>query len=298
MAEHMITVPGARLFVDERGPADGPPLLFLHGGPGQSAFDFLRFQADHLAARGLRVFSLDQRGLLRSDPLPEGHEPTVEEIVADCEALREHFGLPAWTVLGHSAGGHYALRYATAHPTALTAAIFDCPAFDCDLTDRARLQAVAALLDDMGDAENAALAREIAARPGRLTPESGAIALMNATGDRRDELFFRDPAALAAYNAVHRDSGYAAEDWRGASHLPLLAAMYTSLLPLLPTLTVPTMLVHGEGDTVAAPAIVDAYRTTAPGARVHTFTGSGHFPYVEEPETYADVIAAFVRERP
>src|SRR5258706_14347448 len=53
------------LFVDVRGQASRPALLFLHGGPGQGAYDFMAMQGDRLG-NALRVVRLDQRGVDRS----------------------------------------------------------------------------------------------------------------------------------------------------------------------------------------------------------------------------------------
>lgn len=293
MPELLMPVNGTRLHVAERGPSDAPPILFIHGGPGQSAFDFEHFQAD-LLARALRVITVDQRGLLRSDPLPDGYTITTDALIADYEAIRETLGIPAWTILGHSAGGHTAIRYATEHPGAVTAVVFDSPALDCDLTDRYRLPKAAAILDELGDHDSAAACRAFATRTERLSADDETYKVMARVGDRYNDLFFRTPEAITAYNEAHTVSGFTAEQWRrGASHLPLIADMYTSTIGLLPGLTQPSMLVHGRDDLVAAPAVVDAYRANAPRARVHTFEDAAHFAYIEQPEAYAETITTF-----
>ncbi len=68
MAAGLVSVNGTGLFVDDRGDATAPALLFIHGGPGQSCYDFMQIQGDRLARR-LRIIGVDQRGTLRSDPL-------------------------------------------------------------------------------------------------------------------------------------------------------------------------------------------------------------------------------------
>lgn len=97
---------------------DGDPLLVLNGGPGLSSEHFadLARQLAELGP-GYRVILFDQRGTGRS-PLAtvDSTTVTVERMVADVEALREHLGVDEWTVLGHSWGGMYAMLYATAHP--------------------------------------------------------------------------------------------------------------------------------------------------------------------------------------
>ena len=82
----MVKVRGTRLYVDERGSADAPALLYLHGGPGSGSYDFLSFQGAALSER-LRLIAVDQRGVQHSDPL-EG-PVTEDDLVADFDAVRK-----------------------------------------------------------------------------------------------------------------------------------------------------------------------------------------------------------------
>src|SRR5437764_15485983 len=92
----------ARLYVDQRGPADAPPVLFVHGGPGAGSYDFMKLQGERLT-RGFHLIGVDQRGVQRSDPLTG---PVSElDLVADYDALREQLGIAQWSVIGHSYGG-------------------------------------------------------------------------------------------------------------------------------------------------------------------------------------------------
>src|SRR5690606_31379315 len=116
----------------ERGPADGHPLLFIHGGPGNSCWDFMTSVGDLLAGAGMHLIGVDQRGVLRSDALPEGTEPSIDQLIDDFEEIRRSLGLESWTVIGHSSGGAYALDYALSRPERVSGLILDCPALDAD----------------------------------------------------------------------------------------------------------------------------------------------------------------------
>ena len=172
MPAGLVEIADTRLFVDDRGEPGAPPLLFIHGGPGQGCYDFMHAQGD-LLARSLRVIAVDQRGVLRSDPLPAEPPLTRELLVSDFEALRARLGIAAWAVLGHSAGGGYALRYVTSHPQAVQSVIFDCPGWDADLTERYRLPEIARRLEDLGQLADAADAGSgvIVARARLPTPD-------------------------------------------------------------------------------------------------------------------------------
>jgi proline iminopeptidase len=294
MSAGLVSVAGTRLFVDDRGEHDGPPLLFIHGGPGQSCYDYMHAQGD-LLSRRLRLIGVDQRGVLRSDPLPASPPLTEELLIADFEELREVLGITRWAILGHSSGGHYAVRYAAARPESVSAAIFDCPCFDCDLTDRYRLPEVARRLDALGKTAAAEHCRELAARPGRLTVADETHVAVQALGDHYMEQFFHDPASALEFQQVVEGSGFPDEMWsRGTSHLPLLAENYEPIFGLLPQLRCPAMLIRGRDDLVAAPAAVAEFARLVPAARVSTLAESGHLGYQEQPAEYCAAVTEFV----
>ena len=108
---------GHWLYVEEVGRAGGIPALFLHGGPGSGSqhlhrrlFDPARFHA----------FLFDQRGAGRSHPYLSLDANTTQHLVADIEAIREHFGIERWLVVGGSWGSTLAIAYAEAHPERVT----------------------------------------------------------------------------------------------------------------------------------------------------------------------------------
>ena len=292
MTERRIGVEGTTLFVDDRGREDAPVVLYAHGGPGQSCYDFMQVQGDRLAER-LRIIGVDQRGILRSDPLRPGETVTAETIVADFEALRVALGIDSWALLAASAGAGPGLDYAVAHPEAVHAAVFDCPAWDGDLTDRYRLPFAADLLDRYGEPAAAARARVLAAKPERITADDDARGMLRAQGEHYLEIYFHEPKAAAAFEQIW--AAFEEEDpQRSTSHQALADAMYGSRLPLLAGLRVPTLLVRGEHDLVTAPQVIERYLADAPNAVVHTVAGAGHFPSHERPEEYAEVVIDFV----
>ena len=129
----------ARVVTGEGG-EDKPYLVFLQGGPGNEAPrpslgpdnpPWLR-----RALQDYQVVMLDQRGTGRSTPFGPasdlaGSEATAEylthfradEIVNDCEAVREALGARTWTILGQSFGGFTALHYLSVRPESLAGAV-------------------------------------------------------------------------------------------------------------------------------------------------------------------------------
>ncbi len=96
----------------------GPPVVLVHGGPG--LWDYLGPVAA-LIERRARAFRYDQRACGRST----GEGPhTIARHVADLEALRDHWGLERFTVIGHSWGASLALHYALEHPERLAGMVY------------------------------------------------------------------------------------------------------------------------------------------------------------------------------
>ncbi len=104
---------GHWLYVEEVGAKDGIPALFLHGGPGSGAQHAHRSLFD---PKRHHAFLFDQRGAGRSHPYLSVAANTTDHLVADIEAIRAHFGIDTWLVVGGSWGSTLALAYAEAFP--------------------------------------------------------------------------------------------------------------------------------------------------------------------------------------
>lgn len=111
---HTIAVDAThQLYVEECGNPEGIPVVFLHGGPGAGYEPFQRRFFDPLR---YRIVLFDQRGCGQSTPHAELMSNTTQNLVADIEHLREHFGIERWLVFGGSWGSTLGLVYAQTHP--------------------------------------------------------------------------------------------------------------------------------------------------------------------------------------
>jgi proline iminopeptidase len=297
VSANLLDINGTRIFVDDRGEESAPALLYIHGGPGQGCYDFMECQGDRLA-RDLRVVGVDQRGVLRSDALSHEGAISVDILIDDFEEVRAQLGIGSWAILGHSAGGGYAIDYATRHPQSVSAAIYDCPCWDCDLTDRYRLPVVAERLRALGKVEDAQACTALAHKPTRITEDDTSWRVMQALGDAYQDCFFSTHEAAVMYDKMVGASGLTEEQWqRGSSHLPLFADMYRPKLDLLATLAQPSLLLHGRGDLVLPPVVIDMFVRTVKDGSMHSFADSGHFAFMEQAEEYTSVVRDFVTGR-
>ena len=103
----------ARLYVTELG--EGPPVVFLHGGPGNNFYYIVDALRPH--TKEARFILFDQRGSLMS-PIPDADVPalTAEVLVDDLETLREALGEKQLVLFGHSWGSLIALKYFDSYP--------------------------------------------------------------------------------------------------------------------------------------------------------------------------------------
>jgi alpha-beta hydrolase superfamily lysophospholipase len=181
--------------------------------------------ADQFLAQGLAVYALDHRGRGKS----EGERFFVEKF-ADYEddlatfvsmAKAENPGLPVF-LLGHSAGGVIACNFTLDHQSEINGLICEDFAYQIPAPDFA-LAVIKGL--------------------SYVAPHFHALKLKN-------ELFSRDPAAVAALN---NDPLIAGE----SQPLETLAEMVRAderLKKGFPTITLPVLIIHGAADQVTKPS--------------------------------------------
>jgi proline iminopeptidase len=294
------------LFTDIRGGDASPALLFLHGGPGQGCHEFMAWQGGPLAA-SVRLIGFDQRGVDRSAPLPEDAPLTMADLVADCEELREALGIERWAVLGHSFGGSLALRYAAAHPAAVTAVIFENPALDVAIACRTGLRRAARLL--AGQGHQAAAGAALAAAAGPVSPRAVRLAYTAALAalDDREAFFLPEPATRARMRRIEdtrdgRSEGEeAASEASSERHQALIEAddaCYEPMFPLLPTLEMPALLITGGRDTISGAELRAAFRAASRANQLIEFPEAGHFAHADNPDAYAAAITTFLASTP
>lgn len=108
---HYADINGQRLLYAERGPAEGLPVVLLHGNGG--SHKSMLTQAKQLAKAGYHVYSLDSRGQGANPVLDEYHYADMAE---DSYQFIKFLGLEKPAVYGWSDGGILALMLEMEHP--------------------------------------------------------------------------------------------------------------------------------------------------------------------------------------
>ncbi|EHI14390.1 alpha/beta hydrolase fold protein [Mycolicibacterium thermoresistibile ATCC 19527] len=101
MRRSFVEARGVRFHVTESGPADGRPVLALHGWP-QHHWAYRDLLADPPA--GLRIIAPDLPGYGWSGPAP--HRWAKEDVASDLLALMDELGLGRTLLIGHDWGGY------------------------------------------------------------------------------------------------------------------------------------------------------------------------------------------------
>ncbi|MEP6696456.1 MAG: alpha/beta hydrolase [Pseudonocardiales bacterium] len=96
------------------GPADGRPVVLLHGFP-QSGLCWSRV-IPRLTAAGLRTITPDQRGYSPGARPAEVSAYSADRLVSDVLRLLDGLGLPVVDLVGHDWGAWVAWQFAVRHP--------------------------------------------------------------------------------------------------------------------------------------------------------------------------------------
>jgi 3-oxoadipate enol-lactonase len=258
-------VPGApRLALDVDG--DGPPVLFLHGIGGNRT-NWKR-QLSALAPH-FRASAWDLRGYGDSDDY--AGPMRFEDIRRDIHRVLDHLSVEAAHLVGLSLGGRIALDFTAHHPDkVLSLTLADTSAGSEAMNSEEKIEAfldqrLAPLRQGLTPADTAAKLRDRLAGP-------------EASDEAREEI----RASLAA----QRKENYA-KTLEGAARHQIFEPDKVS---------VPCLVLNGEHDVMAPPAVGEALAGKIMGARFAQVSGAGHLSNIEKPEAFNALLLSFLRE--
>ncbi|MED2994563.1 MULTISPECIES: alpha/beta fold hydrolase [Bacillus] len=287
---------GKKLYVETHGDPKNKPVLYLHGGPGESCYDFSFHQAERLKD-SLNVIMIDQRGVCRSEEITEDEAFGLHDLIEDCEELRKALQIEKWSIIGHSFGGYVALLYTLIYPSSIEKIIFEGPTFDFALTSKALLQKTGHLLKKYGKEEVAKACLVY------LSSNASSEELLEAYTRLSDEL---EEKRMELYNYkedVTDESLYSDEEWEEFSNrskihfdrLKLEGAFHTSLLRKIKDVQNPMLLIVGKHDVVTCEKQIEIFNKDARNGKYIVFEESGHSPHYEEADRFAETIIHFLK---
>jgi non-heme chloroperoxidase len=262
---------GLRLHVREWGNPDGPPILFIHG-MSACHLCWVR-QYESRLAEEFRLVAYDLRGHGMSE-MPRGIKYyTDSQLWADdVAAIIKRLGLDRPVLVGWSYGPFVILDYIREHGQDRIAAVnFAAGAVKLGAAAFGSLIGPG-FLDHFGGATAADLPTNIRAMRRFLA------------GFTVEPLSTEDFETALYYNAVVPPQIRAN-----------LGARQIDGDDVLRTLTVPLLVTHGRLDSVVLPAMAEHVLATCPTAEVSWYDGTGHVPFLENPERFNRELADLAR---
>lgn len=251
--EGFVAVGGARLHYWDTG-GDGTPVILLH--PASGSDRIWGYQQPEFAQAGYRVIAVSRRGHAGSDP---GNDVDPGTAAGDLHAVVRHLRVNRFHLAGCAAGGGIALDYAISHPGQLLSVV------------------VACAIGGIGEPD-------YAERANRLRPR-GFDDLPASFRELSPSYRAANPNGVAEWERLERDSVTGRRnrqpmenriDWTSLSRLQM-----------------PALVIGGDADLYAPPALLRAYAAHIPGATLVIVPEAGHSLYWEAPHVFNTNVLSF-----
>lgn len=261
------------LHVDDTG-GNGRTVVLIHGWPlsGES----WAHQVAAFEAAGHRVVTYDRRGFGRSDKPLTGY--SYDTLTEDLHAVLEALDLNDVTLVGFSMGGGEVARYFTKYGA-----------------ERLRSVVFAAavppyLLKTPGNPDGPLEATEAAKMTAGLTANQDTF-----YDDFTKNFFSVDGQLVVSEEERQAALTLAHQAFKPAALEAMASFANTDFREDLEKVTVPTLVIHGDGDAVV-PFEGSGARTHAaiPGSELHVIAGGPHGINASHPEEFNRVILEFL----
>ena len=270
---------GVRLHYVDEGPADAPPVLFVHGNPTWSYM--WRQPIAELSSKGHRCVAFDHMGFGRSDKPPQLSAYSLERHVGNALTLIDALDLTGITLVAHDWGGPIGLGALLQRPERLRRVVlmntwaWELPSFLPPFLREFRTEGLG----------------EILALGGNLFVES-----MPGGMHRRDA----DPMMMEAYRSPFPDYWSRAGTLAFQREIPLTerdrsAPLMASIHEQLPQVSAPVKLVWGMRDPVFQPVFLEQWRELFPNAQTVELADASHFLVEDSPDAVTAAIEDFLR---
>ena len=274
LTERQITVSGLRTRLFESGPRDAPEaVVFVHGNPGSSA-DW----RDLVGRVGpfAHAVAFDMPGFGKADK-PRDFEYTVPGEVRFLDEALTELGIERVHLVLHDLGGPWGLEWATHHPDRVASVVLVNTGVFLDY----RWHILARIW------QTPVLGELFLATTTRFAFRT----LINRGQTRKLPVAFVDEM----YDNFDRDTKRAVlKHYRSqADPQPGARRQAEGLRPH----DFPALVVWGDHDPYLGLDLAEAQKQVFPSAPLVVMPGSGHWPFVDNPEEVASHVVPFLRER-
>ena len=248
-------IDGLNIHYFEAGaPSAAPPVLYVHG-TGCNGRVFERHV--EALAPDFRSVAIDLPGHGRSEG--RGFRSAIENAFY-VAGLAKSLGWEQWVVAGHSLGGAVALSVATYFPEQLAGLmLIDTGArlrVNPKIIERARMVAAGEIAAGGHDASSYASS----------TPQSVIDSVAALVADEDAEVTYRDWIADDSFDCMSR----------------------------VQQIRTPTLAICGEQDEMTPLRNHVFFEKTMPNCRLEVVPDAGHWPFVEQPERFDEIVRGFL----
>jgi pimeloyl-ACP methyl ester carboxylesterase len=283
-----VEVNGAQVYYVERGPANGPAVLLLHGFLG-STVDWIPV-IDVLAEAGYRTIAFDRPPFGLSDKSTKLDYSLAAQ--ADLTVrLMDALDINTAVLVGHSAGGPVITETALRYPDRVTKLVIVAGAIG--------LGAEEAFANESGSNTASGAFAMLA----NLDPDSaGAQTLIRSffNVDFADNLLktaYYDPSRIDPDRLELSSRGMKVPGWEGGL-LAYAQAMSKDMdatdLDALKAIPIPVLLMWGEEDQIVPISVGERLRDVFPDNIWKTYPRTGHIPMDEATDTFNSDILEFL----
>ena len=259
---------GVSLAARLAGPEDAPPIVLVHGF-SQGALAWIA-QLDSILTEHFRLVAVDLRGHGASAGGPPESYADGAAWAADLESALVNFaaGRPA-VLVGWSYGGRILCEYVRRYGTARLRGLVFVGATGGGGTEKSR-----ALLGP----GSAALPAMVEDDPAVSIPATRA---------------FLEACVASPLPREHADLMLAVNARVSPATRRAMLGWVCDFDDLLPTVALPTLVIHGAQDTVVRPESGARIARMIPGARLETVADAGHCVFLETPDRFNALLAGF-----
>ena len=257
MQEGFVEVPGAKIFYKDSG-GKGVPVVFLHAFTGST--EVWEKQIPAFTKAGYRFIAYERRGFGRTLADPKGPASNGPD---DLLALADHLKLDKFHIAGTAGGGFVAVDFAVSYPQRLRSLVLLC--------------SQGGIQDD--DYRNTIK---------RITPE-GFDKMPESFRELSPSFRASNPEGVARWTEFE-SRNRAPEAVRG----PAQPTKNKVMLSMLESIKVPTLIIAGDADLYAPPALMKRMADHIKGSQFVTVPEAGHSAWWEQPDIFNNTVLKFI----
>ncbi|MDZ7363586.1 MAG: alpha/beta hydrolase [candidate division KSB1 bacterium] len=264
------------------------PAIFVQGGGWGPDSRLYRNTLKFLETSYTLVY-IDPRGTGEAAPIADLAQLTSDLMADDLEALRQHLGLARIVVLGHAHGGFIAMKYALKYPSRLSQLIL-----------------VACVLLPNLEEDTRAVNENLQRHPRRKDPgwETAMVKFKNEYEARTVEEIQENLRATAVLYFHYYSQSHRANFEKAITESKISLSNFQQFVRNdwlnydlngeESRLATPALLLYGVSDPYFIRASARRLHFTLRNSKLELFERSGHYPWIEEPQHFAEVVKAFL----